>query len=482
MKKILYTVSLMLTSTLTLGSCADWFDISPKTDVKADDLFESENGFMSSLAGIYVLMTGESVYGCDLSFGLVEQLAQMYDVIPEGANDRTAIYNYAQTTNGGYNTKGRFERTWLDAYNVIANANNLIKWLDKKGEEVIYSEQTRNMLRGEALAIRASVHFDLLRLWGPVDYAGNIEARTIKSIPYRTLADKSKMPLLEAEEVVANIIADLDTAKRLLAYESNIDLSDYSSVQRRFRFNFHAVNAMLARVHNYAGNSDKAKAAALDVIDNCGLELKSSNDDDPILFSETLCAVNLYQMKDNLSAYFDAGDKIQTKYHVTYNTLNAIFEISGSESEDMRARSAAFSRNSDYQMAVTNKYQENDEEAIPLLRLPEMYYIVCENSEGDEAAYYINIVRNRRGISSSKNVVCDTPEQRIGALRAEYRKEFYAEGQFFYFLKAHGVTGALTHCPEITLSNENFIFPLPDAEREYGWSEATDTATDDAAE
>lgn len=479
MKKGLYTIILSLTAMFSLGSCADWFDISPKTDVKAEDLFETENGFLSSLAGIYVLMTDETVYGRDLSFGLVEQLAQMYDVIPEGANSNTDIYNYNQITSGGYNTKGRFERTWLTAYNIIANANNLLKWLDKKGEEVIYREDTRNMIRGEALAIRAAVHFDLLRLWGPADYAANEEARKMKCIPYRVVADKEKQPLLEAQQIVANIIADLDSAKQLLAYESNLDLSSYSTADRRFRYNYHAVNALLARVHNYAGNSEQAKAAALEVIDNCGLDLKSGNDDDPVLFDETLCAVNLYQMKDNLSSYFDAGDKIQTKYHITFSTLNAIFEISGSESEDMRARSAAFTRNSDHQMAVTKKYQDNDNEAIPLLRLPEMYYIVCENSEGDEAAYYINMVRNRRGISSSKNVVCDTREQRIEALLREYRKEFYAEGQFFYFLKSHGITGALAHSPEVSLTAENFVFPLPDAEREYGWTDENDN--DEAA-
>lgn len=40
-----------------LISCSDWFDISPKTNVKADELFETESGFMSALAGIYVSMT-----------------------------------------------------------------------------------------------------------------------------------------------------------------------------------------------------------------------------------------------------------------------------------------------------------------------------------------------------------------------------------------------------------------------------------------
>ena len=80
-------------------------------------------------------------------------------------------------------------------------------------------------------------------------------------------------------------------------------------------------------------------------------------------------------------------------------------------------------------------------------------------------------MRNKRGISKAKDVTCDTPEQRIAALNREYRKEFYGEGQYFWFLKSHGLTGTLTHCPEVTLVEENFIFPLPDAEVEYGWTQ-----------
>ena len=52
----------------------------------------------------------------------------------------------------------------------------------------------------------------------------------------------------------------------------------------------------------------------------------------------------------------------------------------------------------------------------------------------------------------------------------EYRKEFYGEGQYFWFLKAHGIIGALAHCPDVVLAEENFVFPLPDAEVEYGWT------------
>jgi hypothetical protein len=119
------------------------------------------------------------------------------------------------------------------------------------------------------------------------------------------------------------------------------------------------------------------------------------------------------------------------------------------------------------------KYIENDNEIIPLIRLPEMYYIACEAAvDSDEAALYVNSVRNKRGISKAKDVVCDTEESRVAALNREYRKEFYGEGQYFWFLKTHGITGPLTYCPDVvTLVAENFVFPLPDAEVQYGWTE-----------
>ena len=474
MKNRLYIITTILAGAFALTSCADWFDISPKTDVKADDLYETENGFVSSLAGIYVLMTDEGVYGSNMSFGLLDQLVQMYDLIPDGATTREGLYNYIQSSSG-YNTKGKLQTMWLNSYNIIANANNLLKWLDKKGDMVILDDNTRNMLRGEALALRAYLHFDLLRGWGPMNYAGNPDVRTTKCMPYRTVTDESKQPLLPANKIVENIIADLDSAKECLSYEKKIQLAAIGDEsKRRFRMNYHAVNALMARVYNYAGESELAKFHAKAVIDSCGLRLQTGNDEDPVLFSETISGVNIYQMLDFFSDYFDNGEKITQKYYLTLETKNLLFETSGSESQDMRAKSTAFLKSDDGQKFVTRKYIKNDNEIIPLIRLPEMYYIMAEASEGEEAAYYINTVRNKRGISSTANVVCNTPEQKRNALSNEYRKEVYAEGQYFYFLKSHGITGTLPYNEKISLQEEQFVFPLPDGEKEYGWVEEND--------
>lgn len=57
---------------ISLTSCSDWFDVSPKTDVKADELFQTAEGFESALAGIYISMTDGDCYGHDMSFGLID--------------------------------------------------------------------------------------------------------------------------------------------------------------------------------------------------------------------------------------------------------------------------------------------------------------------------------------------------------------------------------------------------------------------------
>ena len=328
------------------------------------------------------------------------------------------------------------------------------------------------MVRGEALALRAFLHFDLLRGWGPMNYAGNAEGREMKCMPYRTVADHSKQPLLPAEEVVRLILNDLLEARACLDYEKDLDLGDVRN-DRQYRFNYHAINATLARVYNYAGIKDSAAMYANQVIKECGLTLQTSNYNDPILSKELICGLSMHELEDNLSDYFAVGDKLNTKYYLKLSTLNALFESVGSESEDIRAQGTAMYRSNELQNAMSLKYVDNDQGIIPLIRLPEMYYIVCEASEDDKvAATHINTVRNKRGISKAKDVVCDTEENRLNALSREYRKEFYGEGQYFWFLKAHGITGPLSYCSDgVTLVAENFVFPLPDAEVQYGWTE-----------
>jgi SusD family. len=430
------------------------------------------------LAGIYVTMTNDETYGKEASFGLMDQLAQIYDYIPDGAaNNRSLIYTY-NTEPQGYRTKSRLASIWGGSYNIIANINNLLKWLDNKGKDVIKNDQKRNMIYGEALAIRAYIHFDLLRGWGPMTYPLG-DAKNNLSIPYRTLPDNSKQPLLPAKDILDKIIADLNAAEEYLSFESKLNLLGWDTKDRRFRFNYHAIKALKARIYCYANMPKEAIENAQYVIDNSGLSLLNNNDTDPIFFKETIFAINMNKMRERLISTFSEGPNFTSQYYCSTNTLNSIFEVTGTSSDvDMRAKhERGFFRYNDKQTAITRKYIRNDDNVIPLIRLPEMYYILCEMSSLEDAPEYINKIRNKRGYSTSTNYTSfkDNTE-RINMLEKEYRKEFYAEGQYFYFLKNHGFT-TFINCPIDNFGEEQYVFPIPDNEKSYGWTDVSENVS-----
>ncbi len=459
-------LTLVIFGVFTLSSCEDWFDIDPKTDVKAEDFFETENGYYSALQGIYTKMAESTTYGNNLTFGMLDQLALMYDLPKNTENvDKTDIFEYNHITDDIYNTKSRMSSTWSAAYNLIANANNLNKWLDKKGIAVL-DRATYNIMKGEVHGLRAFIHFDMLRLWGPMGYD---ETDTKTYIPYRLISDNSKQPLLTQKNTIEHILSDLKLAEKYLIADREISLAGN---ERRFRFNYYAVKALEARVYNHCGMKQEACAAAKEVVDNCGLKLQTENTDDPALFAETIFGVYLYQMHEEIKDYFSEGPDFNTQYFTNINTLQLYFEhFTGTSSDvDIRIKSSAILgyNSTEY---ISRKYIKNDNGVIPLIRLPELYYILCESSELVSAPEFVNAVKSKRGYTKSSLMQHFADEEtRMHVLDYEYRTEFYAEGQYFHFMKRNKIR-SLNYAPEVNFNEEKYIFPLPDNEKQYGWTE-----------
>lgn len=451
---------------LTTTSCS-WFDINPKTDVKAEELFSTPDGFESALAGIYISATGREAYGDNWTFGFIDKLVQSYDNIAQDESPST-IYDYNR--DGG--SKNILATMWQQNYFMIANANNLLRWINQNGEKVLVNVEERRMLRGEALALRAFLHFDLLRAWGPI-YKENPKT---KCIPYRTQADNTKLPLLPADSVGELILADLDSALVMLEYERGESLEGSS---RRYRLNYWATTALKARVCLYLGKKEEAAQCARDVIDHSGLTLATTNNGDPALTSEMLFGLNVYQMDENYTDLFSRGPDFNGQYYLLTSKLDLLFDRTGEGVNDIRCRDYAFYIYSDQQKAITRKYQTAVDNlyTIPLIRLPEMYYILCESVPLNESAEYISHVMEYRGLIGYQSFLTDGARE--DALEKEYRKEFYAEGQYFFFLKSHGRTNFVLRPDDIeNMTETQYVFPLPDAEKEYGWTSENEVEVD----
>ena len=452
---------------LFLSSCQNWIDVNPKTDIEAEEFFTSEDGFKSALTGLYSMMVLEKSYGRQMTFDFVEKLVQRYDNYAAGTvtdEERAAIYKYGETTS----SKNAIAEIWLKLYNEIANINNFLQYLESNGD-VIVTEGYRDLMKGEALGLRAFHYFDLLRLYGPV-YSEDPE---MKCLPWRTEFNADQKSLESAGVIAQHILEDLTQAEELLKDDPlnyKNDLNNPFLGLRKHRMNKMAVKALMARVYLWIGDKENAALKAKEVIEQCGLELVISNIQDASLYDETIFCLGMDDMANKLKDDWKSINTYSNELYISYDNANTVFERTTIGLNDIRYRNSyGFIHGNNGLMC--RKYLSKDKnysEKIPLIRLSEMYYILAESVSLKESVTYINKVRNARGISRNNNIEAnDSYDEaaRKEALNKEYQKDFFAEGQYFYFLKRHNYK-TFWRCPVEKM--DYYVLPTPDDEIAYG--------------
>lgn len=499
--KHLYYISLFI---LWLGitSCNDWLDVDPKTSIPTEKQFQSEYGFKDALTGIYLKMGIKTLYAGDLTYGYIDELAGIYSNSPENEND-PRIYN--QSIMFDYENKFRNKKNtiYAEMYNIIANINSLLHYIDKN-RSVLQTKGYYEIFKGEALGLRAFLHFDLLRLFGPI-YRKNPDE---KAISYRTVFDKTPTPILKAEEVVKLILEDLVEAEKLLQAEDtrfffvDHDSEAYSEMDpflasREYRMNIYAVKAMLARVLCYKGDAEsriQAVKYAREVIEAKQYFTLYTNqsmaDYNSIRYGEQIFGLSVDRLWEILDNNFMkmSETNIQRRFVTSAPLFNLFYERTGVGSTDWRKNPEMFEQTGGSNLYfLCRKYNQDvlrestGLNTIPLIRLPEMYYIVAEcESDQTRSAEALNTIRFARGISYNDEITTDgydlpdtgseeSPLQskRINEIMKEYRKEYFAEGQLFYYLKAHDYQ-YYYGCGVKVMTDKEYQPKRPDNEQIFG--------------
>lgn len=473
--------------TLLFSSCDSWLDVRPKSEVKADNLYSTEAGFRQALFGIYGSMSNPSVYGGNLTMGFLDVLAQNYAII-HGENHNmyyASIYDYTEQ-----DTEKRIGTIWSSLYNRIANCNYLLENLE--GSEHLFQNDNYVFFKAEVLALRAYLHFDLLRLYAPSVAAGGLGE---PAIPFVDKVQTESFKQSTGQEILNRVITELVEAKDLLrdidpigpAFEDYKESNSYGMndyllddgflLYRKSRMNYYAINGLLARVYLYAGEKDLAKQAAIEVI-NSGkftlVEEEQVNTDVPdrIFFDEVVFALYNDNLKAKSNVYFKDGDASKDEYPLLIPaTRRKLYFPSGEGAYyDFRLK-YQFGRVGDSTEEYIIKYNHASPHTvgnsstcyIPMIRMSEMYYIAAEcETDPAQAIAYINSVRQHRGYDDLLNEGIDFESE----LMKEYRKEFLAEGQMFYYLKRKNIETI----PYSSLPGDNavYVLPIPDVEIEYG--------------
>ena len=69
-----YTI--VLAAAVLLASCSDWLDVQPSTEKDRADLIESADGYKKMLYGTYINLTNRTLYGDNLTYGLLASLGR----------------------------------------------------------------------------------------------------------------------------------------------------------------------------------------------------------------------------------------------------------------------------------------------------------------------------------------------------------------------------------------------------------------------
>lgn len=472
----------MLLLLANLTACNDWLNVQPSSQVEDTELFETEAGFKEALSGVYSSMLSTSTYGREMTFGAMAALAQEWSDYPSSLSTTYADLNQYKYSSSL--SEGVIAGIWASSYNSIANANNLLNHIDQK--RTLFSGNNYQIIKGEALALRAFLHFDLLRCFG-VSYEVN---PSMPAIPYSTDLSYRVFPQLTVQEVASKIETDLKEAEQLLQVDpiltgkeiTELDDNGYL-MNRQVHLNYYAVKGIQARLYMWMKKYDEAEKAAETVIRSeafpwADLSIVSVGHDYAFA-TEQLFALNNTALSNLFNTTFDTDqsssfsltaeareeyfDRITTDYRYLYQFK------SGTEGEYVNNR---------YLLKYSNPIENPGEDfaersyysnKMPLIRLGEMYLIVaeCRYRAGGDALSVLNEFRTAR----SSSPLTELPDDFYGELIREYRREMLAEGQLFFLYKRLNRTTVIGSETDM-VAQKAYTFPLPVSETEAAQREA----------
>ena len=354
----------------------------------------------------------------------------------------------------------------------------------------VLDERTENLVKGEALGLRAFMHFDLLRMFGAGNLKNNPSNLDRQSIPYTEVLDKNLSPQLSVSEVLKRVNEDLDNAIAFLdvsdPWGTNLALNlldrsdDLFYLNRKFRFNYWAAIATKAKVLLWEGKHEEALEYAEKFISESQIDFVKESDlsgsDKDFTFSREyifgLDVFNLFE-ESNIKSYFGTGTgntNITNKLmYVKGERFAQIFELNSVGVSDFRQQYKFTTLEFD---KIFTAYDENDSAGnrLALMRKPEVYYIAAEclnelNIRRNEAVVYLNTVRQSRGLVNPLDTNLDYVALKA-EIQKEYFKDFFGEGQLFYYAKRLGLT-SLPYTNQ-TVGEASFIFPIPESELDFG--------------
>lgn len=441
-------IGLMAVSMLQACSKKDVLELTPEFTLDGLNNPSSLDQVEQVLSGAYYWFRTSNYYGSGSGTGAG------WSLMPDAMSDNlyesgSSLANSRTMTDWIYHQNTSQVSTFYSApYSAIANANLVLRDIDKFATEA--NKGRVNRLKGQALAIRAHAHFDLMRYFA-TSFDRNSNDLAVAYVKEFILpGSNAHQPARTTnKEFYDNLLADIQEAVTLLK-DVDKTINPASGLTRPF-IDLAAAYAIQARINLYAGQWEAAATAATNAIDMRPLVNGVA---DPDAFAGMYTETDPGEIIWNVQ--FEAGQSgptflvyFATNQRSYYRPAPEVADTLGTtgliQSNDVRYN-AFFTHindgNTSKGLALT-KYRgkgatiSDGNANFPVLRTGEMYLIRAEalarSQKFTEALEDLNTLRANR-ITGYTDVNL-TGDALLQAIADERRAELIGEGHRFFDLK-----------------------------------------------
>ncbi|MBK8966514.1 MAG: RagB/SusD family nutrient uptake outer membrane protein [Saprospiraceae bacterium] len=438
---------------LFMFSCSKELELNPFQSLSTGEALADLPSMKTAVFGAYDAIQSLGYYGREYLV-MPETEANLVYLSIANSNRFIPSYTYLWIP-----ADGDITDFWNLAYAAILRANNVINNIDALEGDAA----EKNQIKGEALAIRALAHFDLVRFFAKQYTNGN--PSTDLGVPIVLEASISEPPRNTVEQVYTQVIADLTTAKGLLRDEGI------------YRFSPNAVEALLARVYLYKGDWANAETAAGNVI-GAGYELA---DDVVAMFAGPGSSEEIFTLRNEMSENRGSDNLGNIYIPAGYGDIRVTTDLMDLyEPGDSRANLIFQHTNGEF---YQSKFIEQDGvvglHSPKLLRVAEMYLIRAEarfrqNAADPDVLSDLNAIRLKRGATQMMSL-----PNGINDILAERHRELAFEGHTAFDYWRTGTKMVRQQCNtglevsgvcEIEANDFRTVHPIPQREMDVNQS------------
>jgi len=473
MKRVFY----ILLISFGMLSCEDFLDREPVEQISINELFSSVDGLKQALNGAY--RDYEELYSERLFYLYADGVAGNIKFAPnqQGLANLPSffqqVYSFEEQAIGG-----SYNSTYQNFYSLINALNLILENIDNVPD---LESQLREQVIAETLAMRASAHFELSKLFAQMyNFTPNAEHLGLVYNTRTLVAGEdfpSRLSLAETYDLI-----EADFLEALSFFTENQALEGPSTSY----FNALNVHALLSRFYLYKGDWESCIEQSNLVI-NSNIQLTPRDqlveqwaNFEPISealfeFTPPLSGQDSSLVTSSISDFFDVvflnGELVDFGRNTASNDLISLYE-----ENDIRTIDGLLVEQSiptltsigeqDVTYTFTKKFPAND--GVLMIRLSEIYLNRAEayakTGQEDLALSDLQFIRERANPQAPQLNI--SGQELIDEILLERRRELAFERHLFFDLARNEKDivrndGCNISICELQYPNDRFILPIP---------------------